>query len=86
MEKQILLDQLDDRVKRALALIIAIYPRVLDGEDMEEEELKGILDIIDGLKVMVSTVIDVQYNDNIDHYKDSIYEIAAMRDYGEEDE
>ena len=75
LEKTILLNQLDDRVKKALAIIIAMYPRLLD-KTIEQEEVKGILDLIDGLHCIMTTIADIQYNDNIDKYSDIIYSLA----------
>jgi hypothetical protein len=75
MEKQILLDQLDDRIKRALALFISIYPKLRDGK-AEIEEARGLLEITDGIKCFVNTIYDIQYNNNIHKYKNEIYGIA----------
>lgn len=75
MEKQILLDQLNDRIKRALALIVYLYPKLKDHE-LEEEEVNGILEITDGLKCLLNVYVDVEYNNNIESYKDNIYGIA----------
>lgn len=75
MEKQILLDQLDDRIKRALSLILLLYPKLLNKE-LEQQEAVGLLEIIDGLKCFVTVINDIQYNDNIQKYKNEIYGIA----------
>lgn len=80
MEKQILLDQLDDRIKRALSLILLLYPKLLSKE-LEQQEAVGLLEIIDGLKCFVTVINDIQYNDNIQKYKNEIYGIA--REYNE---
>ena len=80
MEKQILLDQLDDRIKRALSLILLLYPKLLNKE-LEQQEAIGLLEIIDGLKCFVTVINDIQYNDNIQKYKNEIYGIA--REYNE---
>lgn len=80
MEKQILLDQLDDRIKRALSLILLLYPKLLNKE-LEQQEAVGLLEIIDGLKCFVTVINDIQYNDNIQKYKNEIYGIA--REYNE---
>jgi hypothetical protein len=68
MEKQILLDQLDDRIKRALSLILLLYPKLLNKE-LEQQEAAGLLEIIDGLKCFITVINDIQYNDNIQKYK-----------------
>ena len=75
MEKQILLDQLDNRVKQALAVLISMYPGLLDGS-LEDEEVNGMLEITDGLKACFHTIADIQYNNNIEEYRDLIYNIA----------
>jgi hypothetical protein len=75
MEKQILLDQLDDRIKRALSLIIMLYPKLLVKE-LEIEEANGLLEIVQGLQCFITVVNDIQYNDNIQKYKNDIYGIA----------
>ena len=81
MEKQILIDQIDDRIKRGLALVISMYPKIRDGE-AEPEEYNGILEIIDSIKFFVKVIYDVQYNNNISKYKDEIYGIAR-REFNE---
>lgn len=75
MEKQILLDQLDDKVKKAFAILLSLYPRLLDG-DLETEEVYGILEVTEGLRCCFSTIADIQYNNNIESYKDLIYKIG----------
>lgn len=75
MEKQILLDQLNDRIKKALSLIILYYPQIRDKE-LEQQQSEDILKLVDGLRCLLKVVIDVQYNDNIAAYKDDIYNIA----------
>lgn len=75
MEKQILLDQLDDRIKRALSLIIMLYPKLLVKE-LEIEEANGLLEIVQGLQCFITVVNDIQYNDNIQKHKNDIYGIA----------
>lgn len=79
MEKQILLDQINDRVKRALSLIVMLYPQLLD-KSLEQEEAKGLLEIVEGLKCFINVIHDIQYNDNIQKYKDDIYGIARSND------
>lgn len=75
MIKQILLDQIDDRVKRALALIIFLYPKLLNKE-LEPEEMIGLFEITDSLNYLMKVIYDVQYNNNIDKYKDDVFNIA----------
>lgn len=75
MEKEILLDQLDDRVKKGLALITVLYPRLLSGE-LEKEETSSLISILDGLKCFFKVITDVQYNGAIAKYRDDILNIA----------
>lgn len=75
MEKKILLEQLDHRIQKALSLIVYLYPR-MKAHGLELEEVRGLIQIVDGLKCLVSAVADIEYNDNIEHYRDVIYEIA----------
>ena len=75
IEKQILIDQIDDRIKRALALIISMYPKIRDGE-AEQEEYDGILEILESMSFFIKVIYDIQYNNNIEKYKDEIYGIA----------
>jgi hypothetical protein len=75
IEKQILIDQIDDRIKRALALIISMYPKIRDGE-AEQEEYNGILEILESMSFFIKVIYDIQYNNNIEKYKDEIYGIA----------
>lgn len=75
IEKQILIDQIDDRIKRALALIIDMYPRIRDGE-AEQEECNGILEILESMSFFIKVIYDIQYNNNIEKYKNEMYGIA----------
>ena len=75
MQKRILLDQLDDRIKRALSLIVLLYPKLKDKE-LDVEEVKGLLDIVDGLQCFLKVIVDIQYNENISAYEHDIYNIA----------
>lgn len=79
MEKRILLDQLSDRIVRALNLLTELYPRLREGT-LATEETHEVLDLICGLKALTEAVIDIQYNDNIHKYKDKIYNIARKSD------
>ena len=82
LEKQILLEQIDDRIKKGLAMVIDYYPELYAGT-LEEELAKGVLDILDGLKALITAVADIQYNNNIEHYKDVIYDVA-LKESGNE--
>lgn len=75
MRKQILLDQLDDRIKRSISLVIHLYPLLKTGE-LEEEQVKGLVEILDGLKCFFKVIYDIQYNGNIDKYEQDMYNIA----------
>lgn len=75
MEKQILLDQLKDRIERALSLIIFYYPQI-ETKQIEKQSALDLLQLIEGIKCLLQVVIDIQYNDNIDAYKEEIYNIA----------
>ena len=75
MENKIILDQLDDRIKRALAMIIEFYPQLKEGT-LEPSLAKSLLEIIDGLKCFFNVIYDIQYNNNIHKYKNDIYGIA----------
>lgn len=75
IEKQILLEQLNDRVVKAIALIVDAYPRLYAGE-LEEELIKGTIDLADSLRYIMSAIADIKYNNNIEQYKDVIYQIS----------
>lgn len=75
LSKQILIEQLDDRIKRALAIIIQFYPELKSG-DLDEIQAAGLVELADSIKFLIGVVYDVNYNDNIDKYKDDILNIA----------
>lgn len=75
MEKRILIDQLNDRITRALAIILKQYPRLKDNE-LSDEEAKGLITLADSLRYLMSVIYDVVYNDNLEKYKGEIFKIA----------
>ena len=77
--RRILLDQLDDRIKRALSLIVLLYPKLKEKE-LEPEEVKGLLDIVEGLQCFLKVIVDIQYNENISAYEQDVDGIARDED------
>jgi len=79
MEKLILLEQLDDRIKKALAIIVTLYPKVY-AKELEEEDVTCLLSVIDSLKSVVGAVADIQYNDGFEKYAGMAY-ANARKEY-----
>lgn len=52
-----------------------MYPSLKEAT-LEAEEVKGLIDLIDGLKCIIQVIADIQYNDNMDNYKDIMYSLA----------
>lgn len=75
IEKQILLEQLKDRVKRGLAVFIYLFNQLEDNTLTPTEE-KGIIDVIKGLQVIVNAMIDIQKGNSLDEYEDLVYSLA----------
>lgn len=75
LQKQILLDQLDDRIKRAMAMVINFYPGLRDGT-LDETQANGLIDIVEGIRFFLSVIYDVNYNNNIENYTEDILNIA----------
>ena len=78
MEKQILLEQLNDRIQRGLGLITLLYPAILK-HSVDEKEDKNIIYLLESVKCLMKVVIDVEYYGNIDSYRDEIYKIAKLQ-------
>lgn len=75
MERTILLEQLHDRIKTALALLLEFYPKMYEGE-LETELVPCVVEISESLTHIIKAVADIQYNNNIEGYRDIMYEIA----------
>lgn len=75
LQKQILLDQLDDRIKRALAMVVQFYPELRDGT-LDEIQANGLIDIAEGIRFFLHVIYDVNYNGNIQNYTEDILNIA----------
>ena len=74
MERQILLEQMDDRVRKGLAVVIELYGRLIN-EGITEEEMVGLLDTTYGLSVIFKAIHDIN-NGNFNDYKDLVYTLA----------
>lgn len=79
IEKQILLEQLNDRIQEALGLITLMYPGILKG-DLRKEDALDCIQLIESMKFMLGVVIDIQYNNNAGNYIDDMYGIARRED------
>lgn len=77
MEKRILLDQLNNRVERAMTIIQKLYPLLIKHE-LSKDDAKTVLYLIQSVKCLIEVIIDVEYNNNIDNYRDEIFRIARL--------
>ena len=76
MEKQILLDQIDSTLIKAIDYLkMENYITFRDGV-VDRETATYWKNMVHEFSCLVNIMYDIQYNNNIEHYKDEIYAIA----------
>ena len=78
IEKQILTEQMDSTIQRAMGFLNELYPTFKNGE-MESEQAALFAYMCQNLAEVVAVYWDVEYNGNIEDYKNDIYDIARDR-------
>lgn len=76
MKTEILLDQLDDKVRKGIATIIDIYGRFLIDET-EDEENNALIELSNALACCFRAMIDVKAG-KIADYEDLILKLAKI--------
>lgn len=74
MQKQILIEQIDDRVRKGLAVVIELYSKLMNNE-ITDEECEGLIESTQGLAVIIKALVDIYYN-GIENYKDLVFKLA----------
>lgn len=80
MKKQILIEQMDERVRKGLAVLIELYGRLVNG-NITEDECRDLVDTTNCLSIIFKAMVDI-HNGNITQYEDLMYRFAKDIEIG----
>ena len=80
-EKKVLIEQIDDRIRRGIAVFLHIYSRILS-DSAEDEEKSAAVEILDSINFLTKSLISIQENGLKEEYKDLIYKLAKGEENG----
>lgn len=81
LEQKVLIEQIDDRIRRGIAVFLHVYPQIISGE-AEEEEKHAAIDVLDSVLYLTKAIIGIQENGITEDYKDLIYKLAKEGENG----
>ena len=80
-EKKVLIEQIDDRIRRGIAVFLHIYSHILS-DSAEDEEKSAAVEILDSINFLTKAIISIQENGLTEEHKDLIYKLAKGEENG----
>ena len=80
-EKKVLIEQIDDRIRRGIAVFLHIYSHILSDKNKEEEK-RAAVEVLDSINFLTKSIISIQENGLTEEHKDLIYKLAKGEENG----
>ena len=80
-EKKVLIEQIDDRIRRGIAVFLHISSHI-SSDSAEDEEKSAAVEILDSINFLTKSIISIQENGLTEEHKDLIYKLAKGEENG----